>query len=222
MFKLTILWLTLFSIAFGFVESAVVVYLREIYYPLGFSFPLAPMSNRLAMTEIIREAATLVMLLSAGFLAGRNIRERAAFFMYCFAVWDIFYYVFLKLLIDWPDSLFTWDILFLIPVIWTGQVITPLLVSVTLLLLAGMVLYREKTGNPVKINWLTGTLFPAGVILIFAAFIWDFILFLIKGDASQQYVPHDFNWWLFITGEIFLLTGFFSLLPWKKESKPRT
>jgi hypothetical protein len=221
MFKLTILWLTLFSIAFGFVESAVVVYLREIYYPMGFSFPLAPMSSRLAMTEIIREAATLVILLSAGVLAGRNIRERVAFFIYCFAVWDIFYYVFLKLLIDWPDSLFTWDILFLIPVIWTGQVITPLLVSVTLLLLAGIVLYREQTGNPVKINWLTGTLFPAGVILIFAAFIRDFALFLIKGDASQQVIPQDFNWWLFVTGEVFLLAGFFTLIPWKKVSKLR-
>ncbi|HJZ40837.1 MAG TPA: hypothetical protein VJ203_10760 [Bacteroidales bacterium] len=209
MFKLTILWLTLFSIAFGFVESAVVVYLREIYYPNGFSFPLAPMSSQLAITEIIREAATIIVLLSGGYLAGRNIRERAAFFMYCFAVWDIFYYVFLKLLINWPDSLFTWDILFLIPVIWTGPVIAPLLVSVTLLLLAGMVLYREKTGNPVRITRLTGILFLAGIFLVFAAFIWDFTLYLMKGDAFHQYIPHNFNWWLFVAGEVILLAGLF-------------
>jgi hypothetical protein len=209
MFKQTILWLTIFSIAFGFVESAVVVYLREIYYPRGFSFPLAPMSSQHAIAEIIREAATLVMLLSAGYIAGRNIRERCAFFMYCFAVWDIFYYVFLKLLIDWPDSLFTWDILFLIPVIWSGPVIAPLLVSVTLLILAGMVLYREKTGNPLKIKGLTGILFLAGIFLIFAAFIWDFTFYLLKGDALQPFIPHDFNWWLLVTGEVILLAGMF-------------
>jgi hypothetical protein len=33
-------WVVVFSIAFAWVESSVVVYLREIYFDGGFSFPL--------------------------------------------------------------------------------------------------------------------------------------------------------------------------------------
>jgi hypothetical protein len=37
----TIIWLAVFSMAMGYLESAVVVYLRKLYYPDGFKFPLA-------------------------------------------------------------------------------------------------------------------------------------------------------------------------------------
>ncbi|MBN2481771.1 MAG: hypothetical protein JXB19_08530, partial [Bacteroidales bacterium] len=129
----TWIWLTLFSIAMGFMESAVVVYIREISYPEGFDFPLVPMDNTLEVTEILREAATMIMLLAAGYLGGRTLSERFTWFLYCFAIWDIFYYVFLKLLLGWPASFMTWDILFLIPVAWTGPVITPVIISLTMI-----------------------------------------------------------------------------------------
>ena len=96
--RTVIQWITLFGIAMGLLEGAVVVYLRELYYPEGFGFPLKLMSNQVALTELFREAATLIMLMSIGALAGRTRIERFAFFIYSFAVWDIFYYVFLKLL----------------------------------------------------------------------------------------------------------------------------
>ena len=35
-----VLALTLFSIAMGLLEAVVVMYLRELYYPAGFAFPL--------------------------------------------------------------------------------------------------------------------------------------------------------------------------------------
>ena len=35
--------LLLYAVAMGYLEAAVVVYLRAIYYPEGFSFPLKPM-----------------------------------------------------------------------------------------------------------------------------------------------------------------------------------
>src|SRR5690348_14185303 len=111
-----LIWLSLFAIAMGFMESAVVIYLRKILYPGGFQFPLMPISNDLAMVEIFREAATMIMLVGIGILAGRSVKEKFAIFIFCFAVWDIFYYVFLKIFLDWPQSLMTWDILFLIPV----------------------------------------------------------------------------------------------------------
>ena len=41
--KKIILWISLFSISMAFLESAIVIYLRRIYYPYGFDFPLVPM-----------------------------------------------------------------------------------------------------------------------------------------------------------------------------------
>ena len=141
-----ILWLTVFSIAMAFLETAVVIYLREIYYPNGFMFPMVPMEGRLAVTEFWREAATLVMLLGVGVLAGKNFPTRFGGFIMAFAVWDIFYYVFLKLMLHWPESWLTWDLLFLIPVPWTGPVITPIIASLTMILLASL-LFRSNKGS---------------------------------------------------------------------------
>ncbi len=94
---------TAFAIAMGFLESAVVVYMREILYPGGFEFPLSPIPVRLAVAELLREVATLVMLVSIGILAGRRFSTGFAWFIYTFAIWDIFYYVFLWLLLGWPQ-----------------------------------------------------------------------------------------------------------------------
>ncbi|MBK6833902.1 MAG: hypothetical protein IPG89_06345 [Bacteroidetes bacterium] len=65
------------------------------------------------------------MLVGAGIIAGKTRLTRFAYFIIAFAIWDIFYYVFLYVLLQWPESLFTWDILFLVPVPWTGPVIAP-------------------------------------------------------------------------------------------------
>src|SRR4030043_1288929 len=124
-----------FGIAFAYIEASVVVYLREIFHPSGFTFPLAefgitPLWKRLLLTETGREAATLVVIFTASWLFGRNLRQRFAFFLTIFAVWDIFYYVWLKVLINWPASIMDWDILFLIPTVWAGPVIAPILISI--------------------------------------------------------------------------------------------
>ena len=110
-----IIWIVLLSIAMAYLESAVVIYLREIYYPEGFAFPLTPIKTTIAITEFWREVATLVMLLGIGILTGKASAQRLAFFLLSFAIWDIFYYVFLYLTLGWPSSLLTWDLLFLIP-----------------------------------------------------------------------------------------------------------
>ena len=130
----------LFSVAMAFLESAVVVYIRELLYPDGFKFPLAAMDSSLALTEIIREAATIIMLAGAAVIAGKTFSQKFAWFLFCFAVWDIFYYIFLKLIIGWPSSLFEWDVLFLIPVTWTGPVISPLIVAVLMIILAMVII----------------------------------------------------------------------------------
>jgi len=47
-------WITLFSIAMGLLETVVVIYLREIYYPDGFAFPLRPIAPNLIVAEFPR------------------------------------------------------------------------------------------------------------------------------------------------------------------------
>src|ERR1700681_4141700 len=147
----TVAALLLFGISFGYLEAAVVVYLRAIYDPIresihpgrppGEVFPLisprqlqaaGPENERRLAIEIGREAATIIMLVAFGMVAGKNFNQRMAAFAIAFGLWDITFYASLKLMIGWPQSLFTWDILFLIPLPWVGPVITPVIVAMTL------------------------------------------------------------------------------------------
>src|SRR4051812_30545987 len=107
----TILVVSGFSIAMAALESAVVVYLRALYYPDGFTVVMKMMDQRILLIEIVREAATVLMLMGVGWLAGKNLKDRFAYFLLSFAVWDIFYYMWLKVFIGWPSSLLEWDIL---------------------------------------------------------------------------------------------------------------
>ncbi len=218
----TLIWLTIFSIAMGYLESSVVVYLRTIIYPNGFSFPLAPFEPRLAVTEIIREAATIIMLLGAGIVAGKTFSERFAWFIYCFAVWDIFYYVFLEVLIHWPESLMTWDILFLIPATWVGPVITPIIVSITMISLTLVIVFHSDKVNT-RILPKEWAFLIIGSIVLILAFIWDYSKFILSNytfseilnlpdkkplyDLGMQYVPVSFNWIFFCIGELTIITG---------------
>ena len=178
----------------AYVESAVVVYLRAIYYPQGFASSLAPLPPHMVAIEIGREAATLVMLLGVAMLAGRERWERFPAFCVSFGVWDLFYYVWLWLLLRWPPSLLTWDVLFLIPVPWTGPVLAPVIVSV-LLVAGGLLLWRKGArGEPVRFPIPLRILALAGALLVLGSFVLDFRLVL------RQMEPPPFRWGLFGTG----------------------
>ena len=164
----TILKVTVFAIAFGFVEAAAVVYLRHLL-GIGFTPPHIDRSEILFLTpgiaflepqtavkiiadteilniERMREAATLVMLAAIGVLTGRKILDKIAFFLLVFGIWDIFYYIFLKLTIGWPKSFFDLDIFFLLPTPWAGPIIVPIAISTVLII--GSLTYlmrKEKT-----------------------------------------------------------------------------
>ncbi len=149
-------WMSLFAVAMALLESAVVVYLRALYHADGFSFPVGPLDPAIAVTEIGRELATLVMLLAPGAMVTRSAWQRFAWFCFCFGVWDIFYYVFLRVLISWPTSLLEWDLLFLVPVPWFGPVWAPVLVSVGLILLALLILHGSASAQgrvPDRTTW---------------------------------------------------------------------
>ena len=90
--------------AMAFLESSVVVYLRVLYYPEGFSFPLKVINQDILVTEVFREAATIIILFTIGLIATKSLIARFAVFIYAFAIWDIFYYIYLICLIGWPIS----------------------------------------------------------------------------------------------------------------------
>lgn len=218
-----LLWVTLFAVAMGMLESSVVIYLRELYYPTGFQFPLKATSYTVAITEIFRELATLIMLLGIGMLAGKNKHERFAWFIYSFAIWDIFYYVFLYLLIDWPASLFDWDVLFLLPIMWVGPVWAPVFLSVLMILLALCILYFLKHRPNANMKLLEWMLLVSGALIVIIAFCKDFYLYMttqyptIPGtqlffskrtfEYAAQYVPVRFDRLLFLFGCAVICTG---------------
>lgn len=214
----TIIILTIFSIAMGFMESAIVVYLRELYYPGGFDFPLAPLDNHILITELLREAATLIMLITIGLLSGKNAIQKFAFFLFSFAVWDIFYYVFLKLLIGWPASLLTWDILFLLPVPWIGPVLVPCILSLTMILFTMMVIYLQQNKHHVKIHWFDWAMIIIACVIILITFTTDYFKIIFSSESKinpggmldhlQAFVPDYYNWFAFVIAEIILLCDF--------------
>jgi hypothetical protein len=226
--------LVIFSMSFGYVEAAVVAYLRAIYEPLrlhfypatsGELFPLLSLEQlRLLGPEHIvrlkielgRELATLLMLASVAVIAARKTRERVAVFLVGFGIWDISFYVCLRLLLHWPASLMTWDILFLIPVPWTGPVIAPVLTSLSMIGSGLVVLWREYNGAPVHITGVRWVLILVGAALVIAAFVWDF-----RNTASGGN-PNPFNWVLFVGGEAIGLLAFATGVWHRKGQKQST
>ena len=216
--------LILFSAAFGYVEAAVVAYLRSLYTPVrahfypvtpGELFPLLTVAQLRSLgpehvarlrIELGRELATLLMLAGAAMVAARSLREWVATFVVCFGIWDIAFYIFLKLLIDWPASVLTWDILFLIPVPWSGPVIAPVITSSSMIGSGLLLLRREYNNKPVHMTALQGSVIVLGGMFVVAAFMWDF------RNTGSGGNPNSFNWILFVVGETIGLLSFFSSL----------
>lgn len=191
--------IVLFSIAMAFLESAVVVYLRELYNidVLVTDIPQKP--DELTLIEIGREAATLIMIAAIGWLTGRKWKEKIAYSLICFGVWDIFYYLWLELFINWPNSLFEWDLLFLIPLPWWGPVIAPLLIS-ALMIFSGFLLLQKKVLNISAINV---TILVLGLLSALFSFTENAISMLGSGEIINN-VPEEFNWLFFIAGFLML------------------
>ena len=230
--KLTLLWVCLFAIAMGYLESAVVVYIRALYYPEGFAFPLTLISKQIMITELWREAATMVMLLGVAIVAGKSNMARFAWFIVAFGIWDIFYYVFLWVLIGWPQSLLTWDVLFFIPTTWIGPVLAPLINSLTMILLALVIILRWNRSRPVPAGWMVWTLLITGSIIIITAYTLEYSQFMLQrysfgellsmkntGDMmtyATSFMPVHFPWRIFCLGELMHLGAIAILLKRKR------
>lgn len=216
-----------FAIAMAFLESAVVIYLRALFYPEGFDFPLQLMDLPTAKVEFFREVATLVMLITVAMLCSKTRIARFAYFIYLFAVWDIFYYVFLKVFLNWPTSLLTWDILFLIPTTWVGPVIAPIINSLCMIVLAQVILFAEKRGIRKIVSRIDWALLIVGSLVVIIAYLEDFMSFLFTEmnfaqmlksyysqeiiDLSTRYVPKNFAWAVFSSGVGLHLLAIFNI-----------
>ena len=192
----------IFAVAMAYLESAVVVYLRALYgiEDLLRDTPLT--EDIFTCIEIGREAATLIMLVIIGLLSGNTWLKRIGYSIFAFAIWDIFYYIWLYVFIQWPKSLFEWDILFLIPLPWWGPVITPVIISIFLIIISYLLIFDAKF----KVNLSDWIIFCLSIITILYTFMEDSIKTLLFVTGSINEVrPTDFNWILFFIAYISMI-----------------
>jgi hypothetical protein len=196
-------WLVvgLFAVAMAWAEAAAVYYLRtlvnriEPYQPN----PL-PIATGLGEAELIREVATLIMIFAVGWLAGATWRGRFGYLGIAFGIWDIFYYVFLKVMTGWPGSVGDWDILFLLPLPWWGPVWAPASIAFLMILWGTFVTQFERTPVPkCSSNWKPVALGFLGILLALYVFMADAIRIAGQGAvALRTMLPDEFNWPLFV------------------------
>jgi hypothetical protein len=208
----TLAWVALFGIAFGFVESSVVVYLRALYYPEGFRFPLKLIRDQHLLTEVAREVATIVMLVAVAAVAGSRRWERFGYFLAGFGIWDLFYYLWCKVLIGWPATLTDWDVLFLIPLPWIGPVIAPLLIALFMTIYGSTIVLRVSAGEYYRPSFISWMLFISATIIVLYSFISDI------AATTQGQFPAGYRYELLIASLVLYGAGF--VLACRKPPSP--
>ena len=195
-----------FAVAMAWVESAVVLYLRSLSQQFDPYEPFQlPLGSNILGAEMVREAATLLMLGSVGWLAGQTRRSRVALAIVAFGTWDIFYYVFLVPLTGWPRSLLDWDILFLLPLPWWGPVLAPTLIACVMIVGGTLVALRDSPEQPICPSRYPSLAALVGGTLALYVFMEDALRALPEG--VEQFVdlrPERFDWPLFLLAVVLL------------------
>ena len=208
-----LIWLTVFAVAMGCLESVIVVYLRELLYPHDILriFPMRLMPASLLAIEMGREAATMLMLGAVVLLAEAQWLRRFAAFAYLFGLWDLFYYIWLEAMIGWPVSWLEWDVLFLIPWVWLGPWICPAAVAALLAVWGARVLGSSAT---FRWSWWAQAGFVLGALLVLVSFLWPAgtVLFEAGVGGLEGYMPGAFAWPVFGVGWVLMAIG----LPWSQ------
>ena len=209
-----------FAIAMAWVEAASVFYIRtlvdriEPYQP----DPL-PMHGALGSVELWREAATLVMIATVGLLAGRTWRSRAGYAAIAFGAWDLFYYVFLRLMSGWPRTLLDWDILFLLPLPWWGPVLAPASIAAVMIVWGTLATQSADGSTDPRWAWALGGI---GIGLALAVFMIDAWRMLPNGrEAVQQVLPATFNWPLFWVALVLMASPALHQVAWANRCGQR-
>ena len=209
-------WVVVFAVAFAWLEGAVVVYLREIYFKAGFSFPLVVkwengkhVIDPLIRIELVREVATVIMLVSVGWIAGKNRFQNFCFFMIAFGIWDIFYYICLYIMVSWPKNLMAWDLLFYVPLPWVGPVIAPVLIAIAMVVAGSLIIYYDEKGYDIRWRWYDMVVAINCGLLMIVAFCWDWKnIIQIPGDIERTGIPNPFAWWLYLPTYLFSIAYF--------------
>ena len=185
-----------FAIAMAWVEAASVFYIRALVDRIEpYQVNPLPLNDALGYVELWREAATLVMIATLGMLAGRTWRRRTGYAALAFGTWDIFYYVFLRIMSGWPRTLLDWDILFLLPLPWWGPVLAP--VSIAMLMIVWGTLATQSEDGATDARWALASA-SAGIALALGVFMIDAWRALPDGrEAVLRVLPTTFNWPLF-------------------------
>ena len=196
------LWLSVYAVAMALLEAVVVVYIR--HGMLQASYDHVTLTRYMTM-EMWREGGTLVMLVAVGWLAGRRGVERWAYGLFAFGMWDIGYYVWLKVLIDWPATLLDWDILFLIPLRWWGPMLSPVLIAALICVTAVLAMARLTQGESLGITHPRVGIGVVGGLLALYVFMSDSLHALLQGRPDWDTLrPEPFKWPLFLIALILI------------------
>ena len=191
----------LYAVAMGYVEAAVVAYLREMRGIDNLIEDLPATVDRYVAIEIGREAATIVILLSVGFIAGRRLQDRLGYFVFAFGLWDIAYYGWLALFEGWPKSPLDWDVLFLIPVPWWGPVLAPALIAAVMCVGGAAAVRGADRGVSWRLSRTNGAVAAVGIAIVLLTFTIDGLRAVPDGlNAVARVRPSDFQWPLFLVG----------------------
>ena len=185
----------LFAIAMGLLEAICVVYIRKIIFPPDGNITNTPISEFNFTLEAIRETMTIIMLTTTSILAAFNWRTRLAMFFLAFGIWDIFYYIGLKIFLDWPTSIIDWDTLFLIPVAWYSPVLVPVLISTYFIFGSIFIILHEGNGTKLKFCFSVVLLQFLGFLVWFYSFIKDSAII-----SENGYINVKYSWVLFFLG----------------------
>lgn len=194
-------WVAVFALAMAYMEAATVVYLRRVFGVMDLLRDAAVYEPRIAGIEIGREAATLLMILAVGRAAGRSRQAGLGFALFAFGLWDVLYYVWLRILIGWPESPWTVDVLFLIPLPWWGPVLAPVLVAILSMGVGALLVARDESGRPLRLGRPGWATLGAGVLLVLYAFMADALRALPAGPEDlSRLKPGPFNWPVYLLG----------------------
>lgn len=189
------LWVSVYAVAMAFLEAVVVAYIRQLLVITANHVTLGPYVTM----EMWREMATLTMLAALGWLAGRKKLDRLAYGVFAFGLWDIWYYVWLKVLLDWPETIWDWDTLFLIPLHWWGPVLSPMLIAALICVTAVLAVIRMERGEKPDVTPARLSTALAGGVLALYVFMSDSLHALLQGRNDWDTLrPELFNWPLFL------------------------
>ena len=199
-----VLAVVVYGVAMAYVESAAVLYLRTIYGgvdPVGPRHSLFQPLPDFVGIEVGREAATMLMLGSVGYLAASTAAGRIGAFAVAMGIWDIFYYVFLWLFAGWPESPLAPDVLFLIPLPWWGPVAAPVLLALVIVVAGSAAMARELGDGLPRLRRAELLTILGGAGLCLAAFMANALVQLPDGLAAAFNVRGGpFAWPIYLLG----------------------